>query len=125
MIIIGNKDIPYLDITTIKNKEDIQKTKPNSMVSFIYDIEIIKYCYENNIKCAVVVKNIKEAIFSNSLMSTYILVENSISKEIQTIAEHYMFDSKILEIIQDDDSIENVAKNGIDGVLYKELIKEI
>ena len=125
MIIIGNKDIPSVDIENIKTIEDISTTKPNSLVSFSYNIELLTYCLKNNISCAVVVSNIQEAIFSNSLNAKYVIVENQISKSIQNIAENYMFDSKILEVIDNDKQIENIAINGIDGVIYKEEIKDI
>ncbi|MCK5294423.1 MAG: hypothetical protein KAJ49_07215 [Arcobacteraceae bacterium] len=125
MIIIGNKNIPHIGIQNIETIEDISKTKPNSIVAFTYNINILNYCYANNVNSAVVVSNIKEAIFSNSLSARYIIVDNSIAKKIQKVAENYMFDSKILEIISNDDEIETIAINGIDGVIYKEEIKEI
>ena len=33
-----------------------------------------------------------------------------------------MYDSKILAIIKSNDELENIAKNEIDGVIYKNLI---
>ena len=105
--------------------EDISNTKPNSVVAFKYNIDIVNYCSLNNISSAVVISNIQEAIFSNSLNAKYIIVKNSIAKEIQKIAENYMFDAKIITIIKCDDEIENIALDGIDGVIYEELIKEI
>ena len=122
MIIIGNEHIPYNSFKKIKAIIDINNTKPNSIVVFDYEIELLKYCNINNIQSAVLVSNVKEAIFCNSLNSSYIIVENNISKNIQNIAVNYMFDSKILEIITNDDEIEQIAKNEIDGCIYKELI---
>jgi len=46
-------------------------------------------------------------------------------KEIQKIAENYMFDSKIIQPIKTDDEVEEVALKGIDGVIYEIVIKEI
>jgi hypothetical protein len=125
MIIIGNKDIPYTSISVIQDKRDIEKTQPNSVVVFSYDVQLLKYCYENNLKCAVYIQNIKEAIFANSLEALYIVVQNNNSSSIQKIAENYMFDSKVLQIIQDDNMIEEVALKGIDGVIYKDLLKDL
>jgi hypothetical protein len=50
-------------------------------------------------------------------------VNDSISQKIQKIAENYMFDSKILQIIKNDNDIQNVALNGIDGCIYDFIIK--
>ena len=125
MIIIGNENIPYQSIANISNIDDIQNTKPNQTLSFTYDIELIKYCFVNELSCLVLVSDIKEAIFCNSLNASYIVVKNSIAKEIQDIADAYMFDSKILEVINDDEEINKVAPRGIDGVIYDKLLKGI
>lgn len=125
MIIIGNSNIPFIDIQTVQSKSDITNTKSNCTVAFKYDIELLKYCSTNGLKSLVMVQNLQEAIFANSLNALYIVTDNNLSKKIQKIAENYMFDSKIIEIINNDDEIESIAVDGIDGVIYKRLIGEI
>ena len=49
-------------------------------------------------------------------------IEKELAKQIQKIADNYMYDSKILAIIKSNDELENIAKNEIDGVIYKNLI---
>lgn len=120
MIIIGNKNIPYQDIKTIKFIEDIKNTDSSTIVYFEYDIDIIKYCHKNHVRCAVKVSNITEAIFCNALDVYYIVSSNA--NDIQKIADNYMFDSKILQIITNDTDIPEVAKNEIDGSIYKEIL---
>ena len=122
MIIIGNKHIPHNAFAKINNIDDIKNTKPNSIIVFNYDIELLKYCYNNNIQNAILISNIKDAIFCNSLNWVYIIVEDNIAKKIQNIAINYMFDSKILQIISNDEQIEQVAINEIDGCIYKEIV---
>jgi len=124
MIIAGHKDLDNFDIQIIKNINDIKKTKSNSIVAFRYDLELLKYCKNNNIKSLVVINNIKEAIFSNNLEATFIVTQNK-AEQIQKIAENYMFDSKILQPIKTDDEVEDVALKGIDGVIYETVIKDI
>ena len=124
MIIVGHKDLDNFEIEIIKNIDDIKTTRPNSIVAFKYDLEILKYCKTNNIKSLVVINNIKEAIFSNNLEATFIVTLNDAQK-IQKIAENYMFDSKILQPIKTDDEVEEVALKGIDGVIYETIIKDI
>jgi hypothetical protein len=124
MIIIGDKNIPYGTICKIETIDDIKNTKPNSIVLFDFNLDILKYTKQNDIKSAVVVNNIKDSIFCASFDAFYIIVPKNISKKIQKIADSYMFDSKILAMIEDENSIENIAKKQIDGVIYKNLIDE-
>jgi len=83
------------------------------------------YCLKNKIQFGVFISSVTEAIFSNSLMAKYLIVNDDIAIKIQKIGEHYMFDSKIIIPIKDDGFIEVVAKNGIDGVIYDEFLKGI
>ena len=122
MIIIGNKHIPHSVFINILCIDDISNTQSNSVVIFLYDIEIIKYCQKNNIQNAVIVNNITESIFCNNLDVDFIIVKNDISKQVQSIAQNYMFDSKILQIIKDDKDIQNIAINEIDGCIYDNLL---
>jgi len=123
MIIIGDKFIPYEKFELIKSIEDIKNTSSNSIVVFDFDKEILSYCLDNSVKSCVKVSNITEAIICNTLESRYIIVPNSISKEIQEIAVNYLFDSKVLVEIKDEQEIETHAKNSIDGVIYNTILK--
>ncbi len=122
MILIGDKNIPYETIKKVAVLEDIETSAPNSTVIFNFDIGFLKYCKNNDINSAVIVSNIKEAIYANSLEARYIIVTKEQSQQIQKIATDYMFDSRILCIIENEDEIEDVALKGIDGVIYKELL---
>ena len=46
-----------------------------------------------------------------------------LSVQIQKIADNYMYDSKNLVIIDSNEEFENITKNEIDGVIYRDLIK--
>lgn len=122
MIIIGDKLVPFENIQYIQNVENIKDTKANSTIIFNYDELVLKYCYENEISLAVIVTSIKEAIYCNSLNVKYLISEKELAKEIQKIADDYMYDSKNLAIIDSNEEFEEVAKNEIDGVIYRNLI---
>ena len=122
MILIGDFNIPYENIEKIYSIEDISSTKPNSTALFDFDIEILKYTQLNDINSAVVVNNIKEVIYASSLNARYIIVKDDISKVAQKIADNYMFDSKILVIIKDENEIAQSAVDEIDGVIYLDRI---
>ena len=123
MIIIGDKLIPFEEVIYIKNIENIKNTKANSTIIFNYNDETLKYSYENELPVAVIVKSIKEAIYCNSLNAKYIISEINLAVQIQKIADNYMYDSKNLVIIDSNEEFENITKNEIDGVIYRDLIK--
>ena len=122
MIIIGDKYIPYENISKIDNIKDIKSTKPNIVVWFYFDKDIMQYCMQNDINYAVVTTSIKESVYSNSLNAKYIISPNNILEPIQKIAENYMFDSKILAVIKNENEIEDIAIKQIDGVIFKQIM---
>ncbi len=122
MIIIGDSNIEYENIEKIAQIEDIKKSSPAATVLFDFDIEILKYTNANNINSAVIAHSIKEVIYANSLGAKYIIPRINILLQVQKIADNYMFDSKILAVIEDSEEIEKVALDEIDGVIYKELL---
>ncbi len=122
MIILGDNLVPYEDFCLINNIKDINNTKPNSTLLFKYNEEVLKYCYNNSLNCAVIVDSIKQAIYSNSLNSKYIISTKQLSKQIQIIADTYMFDSKNIAVIDSNDEFELIAKDEIDGVIYSFLL---
>ncbi len=123
MILLGDKNIPYEIITKITKIEEVINTKANSTILFEYNQEFLSYCCKNSLKYAVIIRSLKEAIYANALEAKYIICSKKFAKKIQDIADNYMFDSKVLAIIQSDEEIEEIAKNQIDGIIYKELLK--
>ena len=123
MIILGDKNLPYENISFISSIEEIINTKANSTLLFLYDLELLKYSYENELSSAVIVTSIKDAIYSNNLNAKYIISEKHLAIQIQKIADNYMYDSKNLVIIDSNEEFEHIAKDEIDGVIYRNLIK--
>ena len=122
MIIIGDKLIPFEELFKIDSIDDIKNTKANSTVLFTYCDEIAKFCFENEISFAIAVNSIKEAVYSSNLNAKYIITNKELSKELQKIADNYMYDAKILAIIESSDEFEEIAKAQIDGVIFRNLI---
>jgi len=123
MILIGDKLIPFDDLVNISSLEEIKNTKANSIISFRYNENLLTYSSRNELDFAVVITSIKEAIYANCLNARYIICQKDLSKDVQKIADNYMFDSKVLAIIESCDEIEEIAQNEIDGIIYKEIIK--
>ncbi|MBU3014869.1 hypothetical protein KO488_08895 [Poseidonibacter lekithochrous] len=122
MLLIGDKLIPFTDIFNISSIDEIKNTKANALISFRYNENILTYSYKNDLDYVVVISSIKEAIYANSLNAKYIACQKNLAKDIQKIADNYMFDSKILALISTDDEIEEIALNEIDGIIYKNLL---
>ena len=123
MIILGDKIIPYENTSFISSIGEIENTKANSTLVFIYDVELLKYCYENELSSAVIVTSLTEAIYCNSLNAKYIISDKHLAIQIQKIADNYMYDSKNLVIISSNEEFEDIVKDEIDGVIYKDLLK--
>ncbi len=122
MILLGDKNIPYEVITKVSKIEEIVDTKANSTILFEYNQDLLDYCCKNSLKYAVIIKSLKEAIYANALEAKYIICNKDFAKNIQEVADNYMFDSKVLAIIQSNEEFEEVAKSQIDGVIYKEIL---
>lgn len=123
MILIGDPNIAYEAIENITSIEDIKKSAPSSTVLFDFDIEILKYTNVNDIESAVIAHSIKEVIYASSLGAKYIIPRVNILIQSQKIADNYMFDSKILAVIEESEEIEKIALDEIDGVIYKAILE--
>lgn len=124
MILIGDGLVPYKNISFIDSILDIDHTLPNSTLVFNYDENLLLYTMKNSLETAIIVSSIKEAIYCNALEAKYIICDKKFAKSIQKIAENYMFDSKILAIIDNSEEIEKVALLEIDGVVYSSLLSK-
>jgi len=123
VILIGDSLVAHENMFRIYHQEQIAETKANSTIIFKYNSAILKYASQNDLSYAVVVSNIKESIYANALNAKYIICAKNIVKDIQKVAENYMFDSKILAIIESNSEIEEIASYEIDGVIYKNILE--
>ncbi|MDR1008133.1 MAG: hypothetical protein LBL65_06175 [Campylobacteraceae bacterium] len=117
MIIIGHKLVDFKPFHVVKKAEEIVK----SPVIFEFDEENFvlfrTICKEKEITFAVKTNSVKEAVIANAAGAFYIVAETKKAAiKIQHIAEHYLFDSKVL-LCCSDDSIASAIYAGIDGVL--------
>ncbi|PPK61276.1 hypothetical protein B0F89_11141 [Malaciobacter marinus] len=123
MILIGDKNIPYETLTKVSTIEELVKTKANTMIVFEYTQNLVDYCFKNDLSYAVIIKDLKEAIYANALEAKYIICDKQLAKNIQNTADNYMFDSKVLAIIESNEEFEDITKEQIDGVIYNYLLK--
>ena len=120
MLIFGVKDIESPNFFSVGSVEDIKKSSPKDIVllnSFSSPYTVAKYCQANDIVYAVAVNCVKDAIFASGLGVSYIICNFKLAKELQKIADNYLWDCKILAKISGENEIEGVALSGVDGAI--------
>ncbi|RXJ95901.1 hypothetical protein CRU94_04625 [Arcobacter sp. AHV-9/2010] len=124
MKIIGDRLVPFEEFFIISSIEDIKNTASNSLLFFDFDEELLKYCQKQNLNFFVSIKTIKEGIYANSFNAKYAVCTQDLAKKMQIIADNYMFDTKILALIDTSDELEDIASEEIDGAIYSEVLKD-
>ena len=76
----------------------------------------------NEIPYAVKLSSIKDAIIAANLGAAYVLCDINNAQNIQKIANEYLWTTRIIVPIDDENEIESIALKGIDGVIFKNSI---
>ena len=122
MILVGDEHIKYNTIEKISNIDDIKSTKSNNTLLIDFNFDIMKYCQKNGLNYIVKVSTIQEVIYANSLDAMFMVADQDIVIQAQQMANHYIFDTKILIAIDSSSDIEWVAFKEIDGAIYKNIL---
>ena len=128
MLFFGHRFIKSENFYHISTIDAIINTPPSSTLYLEFseeNLDIINYLKENSINFVLSIKDIKELLYASALGASYILVEKELASVAQSIAESYLFDAKILVMIESDDALEELATQSIDGVLYSNAIVKI
>ena len=128
MLIFGHPHLPSESFYHVEEIGAVASTPPGSTLLLQWNDkrrDLIEHCRINDLPFMLEVASVKEALFAEQLGARFILVENALAKSVQKIAETYLFDAKILTRIEDDDAIEAMAYEGIDGVVFAEAIVKV
>jgi hypothetical protein len=109
----------------VSSIDSIKHTPPSSTLCFEFseeNLDIIDHVNANHILFALRVKNVTELIYASSLNAKYAFVTPKMAKTAQNIAENYLFDMKIIVLVEDEDEIEELALLGVDGVAFANAI---
>ncbi len=123
MIVIGHPWIKNQRFSKVFSVEDIKNTQTNDIVllePLLDSHRHAQYCQENNIAYAVLTDSLDDAIFANALGAKYMICEKDVALMIQPIAQEYLFDARVLVLIHNEKEISQIAKSGIDGVIFAE-----
>ncbi len=126
MIIIGYEGIEHERFSHARDVRDLENSQ--NLVWFDDEnpntLELAKLCKEAGIAYAVRVSSISALLIYAALGAKYAIVGCSkpLLQECQKIAEHYLLDTKILAVIEDSAQIEEAARMGIDGVIFRNVL---
>jgi hypothetical protein len=128
MIFFGHRFIENESFYHISSIEAVQNTPPSSTLYIEFsetNLDIINHAFLNSMPTAIEVKNITELLYASSFGASYIVVEKALAKTAQNVAENYLFDAKILVMIENEDEIEELALLGVDGIILSNAIIKI
>lgn len=70
----------------------------------------------------IIVYSVKEFVVAAKCGVRYAIATFDLAKTLQKTADNYLYDTKVLMIIENEEEIEHAALNEIDGVIRAELI---
>jgi len=128
MLLYGHRFIKSPSFYHIQSIDSIQNTPPSSTILVEFsekNLDIIQHLQQNSIKFAIEVNNITDVIYASALEASFIIVQKEIVSTVQEIANNYLFDAKILVLIENEDEIQEMAILSIDGVIFTNAIIKI
>lgn len=128
MILFGHPLFSSERFYHIESLEAIAKTPSNSIVALFFapqNIDIIVHLRNNKIRFALYVASTTEAVLAENMNANYLIVHPKVGQEIQKVADHYMFDAKVLGYIDQEDQLEKLIDIRLDGAIFIEAIVKI
>ncbi|MRI83418.1 MAG: hypothetical protein C6I00_03270 [Nitratiruptor sp.] len=120
MLIFGHPHIPAPILHPIATPEEIDHLPPDHIPLLPFDFALANYCLRQGIKGAIWVETIRQGIYGNALQMAYLVSPTlKLAKELQQIADNYLFDARIIVQI-DERLLEEAVAAQIDGVWLKE-----
>ncbi len=128
MIFFGHRFIESENFYHISSIEAIQNTPSSSTLYIEFsetNLDIITHAFLNSMPTAIYVQNVTQLLYASSFNASFIVVEKELAKTAQNVAENYLFDAKILVLIEKEDEIEELALLGVDGVIFPNTVIKI
>ena len=128
MLLFGHRFIQSESFYHVGDVDSIKHTPSSSTIYLEFseaNLDIIAHANVNAVEMALRISNITELIYAASLGAKYIVVSKNSAKTAQNIAENYLFDAKILVMLESEDEIQEFAILGIDGAICSNAIVKI
>ena len=128
MLIFGHRFIDSDSFYHVSDIDSISNTPPSSIIHITFsedNLDIISHAMINQITTSICVKNITEIIYASNLGASFIVVRKELVQDAQKLANEYLFDAKILVLIEDEEDIEDLAQLSVDGVIFSNAIIKV
>lgn len=128
MLLFGHPYVPYEPFYHIESIEALRRTPANSVVTLFFapeNLDIIEHLRRNRIRFALHVETQGDAVIAENLQATYLIVSPKNGPAIQAVAEHYLFDAKVLGYLDDPLRLEELIEARLDGAIFPEAIVKI
>lgn len=128
MILFGHPLLPSEQFYHISSIDAIANTPSNTVIALIFEeqnLDIIAHLRLNNIRFALFVASSVEAVLAENFRATYLIVNTKHGAEIQKVAEHYLFDAKVLGYCEEVENLEKLIDMRLDGAIFAEAIVKI
>ncbi len=128
MLLFGHPYIPSHPFYHIVSIEALRHTPSNSVVALYFapeNLDILEHLRQNKIRFALHVRTPSEAVIGENLGASYLIVLPKDGAEIQKIAEHYLFDAKVLGYIDTAANLDDLIEMRLDGAVFSDAIIKI
>jgi len=128
MLLFGHPYVASQPFYHIDAIEAIRHTPANSVVSLFFtpeNLDIIDYLSQNNIRFALHVETTTDAVIAENLGASYLIVLPKYGEAIQKVAEHYLFDAKVLGYIEEISDLEDLIEMRLDGAIFSDAMIKV
>lgn len=128
MLLFGHPLLPSQRFYHIESLEAIDKTPANSVVVLFFspqNLDLITHLRNHKVPFGLYVASTTEAVLAENLHANYVIVHPKVAQEIQKVADHYMFDAKVLGYIDQEEQLEKLIDMRLDGAVFIEAIVKI
>lgn len=128
MILFGHPYVPSERFYHIDSIEAVRHTPANSILALFFapeNLDIIDHLRRNGIRFGLFVETQSDAVIAENLRASYLIVNPKNGPAIQKIAEHYLFDAKVLGYINDMDDLQELIDMRLDGAIFPEAVVKV
>lgn len=128
MLLFGHPYVPSETFYHIESLEAIRRTPPNSVLTLFFtpeNLDLISHLRTHGIRFALHIDSVTDAVIGENLRAAYLIVNPKKGTEIQSVAEHYLFDAKVLGYVDDMNHLEKLIELRLDGAIFADAIIKI
>jgi hypothetical protein len=128
MLLFGHPYVASQPFYHIDSTEALRRTPANSVVALYFspeNLDIMEHLRKNSVRFALHVENAVDAVIAENLGASYLIVLPRDAQEIQKVAEHYLFDAKVLGYIDDVNDLNDLIEMRLDGAIFSDSMIKI